>query len=233
MRHNRAHAVSFAILAASTVAASASASFVTVQCPGVGAGRNVSVTLGGTVRSVFAGQILLNLSNSSEALNGSWKSFCTELSQYIHVDGAAQQYQVVAVSQVPNPGPGMGQARADAIARMFNAANGAQYGANSDLAAAFQIAVWEVAIDYDGTVASLSLAAGNLQGPSLSAEIMGNMTSLLAAAGDTSGLMANIIGLGNTNFQDQIIDPAAAIPTPGALAMLGLAGIIGLRRRRK
>ena len=93
--------------------------------------------------------------------------------------------------------------------------------------------MWEVSNDFDGTAASLSLAAGNLQGPSLSAEIVGNMASLFAAAADTSGLMANIIGLGNANFQDQIIDPSAAIPTPGALAMLGLAGLIGLRRRRK
>ena len=122
MRHNRAHAVSFAAIAAASLAASASASFVTVQCPGVGAGRNVSVTHGGTVRNVFAGQIMLNLTNSGGALNGSWKSFCTELSQYIYVNGAAQQYEVVAVSQVPNPGPGMGQARADAIARMFSIA---------------------------------------------------------------------------------------------------------------
>ena len=233
MRHNRAHAVSFAAIAAASLAASASASFVTVQCPGVGAGRKVSVTHGGTVRNVFAGQIMLNLTNSGGALNGSWKSFCTELSQYIYVNGAAQQYEVVAVSQVPNPGPGMGQARADAIARMFSIANGTQYGTNADFAAAFQIAVWEVSNDFDGTAASLSLAAGNLQGPSLSAEIVGNMASLFAAAADTSGLMANIIGLGNANFQDQIIDPSAAIPTPGALAMLGLAGLIGLRRRRK
>jgi hypothetical protein len=39
---------------------------------------------------VFAGQILLNLTNSSSgALNGSWKSFCTELSQNIYINGAA------------------------------------------------------------------------------------------------------------------------------------------------
>lgn len=223
-----------AFLAAAAFSASASAEFVTVQCPGVGAGRSVSVTHGGTVRNVFAGQILLNLTNSSSgALNGSWKSFCTELSQYIYVNGAAQTYQVLSVSEVPIPGPAMGQARADAIARMFNYAGGTQYGANADLAAAFQIAVWEVSNDYDGTAASLSLSAGNLQGPSLAAAIVGNVNTLLAAAANTSGFGSQLIGLGNTSYQDQIIDPTAAIPTPGALAMLGCAGLIGIGRRRK
>jgi MYXO-CTERM domain-containing protein len=111
-------------------------------------------------------------------------------------------------------------------------AGGSQYGANADLAAAFQIAVWEVANDYDGTAASLSIAAGNLQGPSLSAAIVGNLTTLFAAAANTSGLGSQLVGLGNASFQDQIIDPTAAIPTPGAVVMLGLAGLVGMRRRR-
>jgi hypothetical protein len=126
----------------------------------------------------------------------------------------------------------MGQARADAIARMFSAAGGAQYGANADLAAAFQVAVWEIANDYDGTAASLNLAAGNLQGTSLAAAIVGNVNTLFAAAADTAGFGSQLIGLGNTSFQDQIIDPTAAIPTPGAAVIMGIAALVGARRRR-
>jgi MYXO-CTERM domain-containing protein len=231
MRLNHASVVAF--LSAASFGATASADLVTVQCTGVGAGRNVSVTQGGAVKNVFAGQIMLNLTNSSSGtLNGSWKSFCTELSQNIYINGAAQTYQVLTVAEVPIPGPAMGQARADAIARMFSAAGGAQYGANADLAAAFQVAVWEIANDYDGTAASLNLAAGNLQGTALAAAIVGNINTLFAAAANTSGFGSQLIGLGNASFQDQIIDPTAAIPTPGAAVIMGLAGLVGARRRR-
>lgn len=232
MRHTSVAAIAFAASAA--LSGVASADLVTVQCTGVGAGRSVSVTHLGTVRSVFAGQILLTLTNStSGTLNGSWRSFCTELSQYIYINGAAQSYQVLAVKDVPVPGPSMGQVRADAIGRMYTAAAAAQYGTDADFAAAFQIAVWEVANDYDGTQASLNLAAGNLQGPSLSAAVITPLTTLLAAAGDTTRSAAQLFGIGNASFQDQILDPASAIPTPGSVVMLGLAGLVGFGRRRK
>jgi MYXO-CTERM domain-containing protein len=229
MRHIAASAIAIA-----TIASTASAELVTVFCPGVGAGRNVSVTHKGAVRNVFAGQILLNLSNSaSGTLNGSWRSFCTELDQYIYVNGAAQTYQALPLKDVPIPGAPMGIARAEAIGRMYAFANGAQYGTNADYAAAFQIAVWEVANDYTGDLASLSLAAGDLQGPSVAAAIGTHITTLLAAAGNVGATATPLFGLGNTSFQDQIIDPTSPIPTPGAIAMLGLAALVGSRGRRR
>ena len=94
------------------------------------------------------------------------------------------------------------------------------------------MAVWEIANDYDGTAASLNLAAGNLQGTALAAAIVGNINTLFAAAANTSGFGSQLIGLGNASFQDQIIDPTAAIPTPGAAVIMGIAGLVGARRRR-
>ena len=41
-----------------------------------------------------------------------------------------------------------------------------------------------------------------------------------------------LLGLGNASFQDQIIDPTAAIPTPGAAVIMGIAALVGARRRR-
>ena len=222
------------ILAISAFAAPASADLVTVFCSGTGAGRAVTLSHLGTTRNVFAGQIMLSLSNSSSgALNGSWISFCTELSQNIHVNGPSQVYQVLSVAQVPNPGPGMGETRAAAIARMYTFASNTQFGGNADYAAAFQIALWEIANDYDGSAASLSLAAGNLQGASLAAGIVANISGLLSAAADTSIFSKPLVGLGNAGFQDQIIDPSVPIPTPGAMALLGLANVFGARRRRR
>ena len=229
MRHIAASAIAIA-----AIASTASAEFVTVFCPGVGAGRNVSVTHKGAVRNVFAGQILLNLSNSaSGTLNGSWRSFCTELDQYIYVNGAAQSYEALPLKDVPIPGAPMGVLRAEAIGRMYAFANGAQYGTNADYAAAFQIAVWEVANDYTGDLASLSLAAGQLQGPSIAAAITGHIATLLGAASNVGATVTPLLGLGNASFQDQIVDPTSPIPTPGAIAMLGLAALVGSRGRRR
>jgi hypothetical protein len=220
-------------LSAAVVAGSASANLVTVACTGTAAGRNVSVTHGTTTATVFAGQIKLTLSNSTGVnLNGLWKSFCTELSQFIYINGAAQTYTALSVSDLPTPGAGMGSARADAIARMYAAANFTQFGTNNDVAAAFQIAVWEVSMDYDGTAASLNTTSGTFKGNNLSAAINTSVATFLSAAANVGGTQSNIVGIGNASFQDQILDLSNGIPAPGAMALLGLAGFVGTRRRK-
>jgi len=93
--------------------------------------------------------------------------------------------------------------------------------------------VWEVANDYTGDLASLSLAAGQLQGPSIAAAITGHIATLLGAAGNVGATVTPLLGLGNASFQDQIVDPTSPIPTPGAIAMLGLAALVGSRGRRR
>jgi hypothetical protein len=214
------------------VASAASADFVDVACTGLGAGAGVSVSLNGNGYNGFAGQILLALSNSTGAdVNGSWTSYCTEIGQHISVGGASQTYALMNVADLPTPGLGMGTARADAISRMYKFANGAQFGGNNEYAAAFQVAIWEISNDYDGTLGSLSLSTGSLLG-SVNGTIDGYLTTLFGAAADTNGALANIVGLGNESYQDQIIEVPGGIPAPGALALLGVAGVVGSRRRR-
>jgi hypothetical protein len=220
------------VLVAAAAVSAAEASMVDVFCPGVGAGRNVTVTQGSTNYTVFAGQIRLVLSNSTgQPFNTNWFSFCTELAQNIHVNGPVRTYEVTAVSDLPTPGAGMGSARADALARMYFSANGAQFGTNADFAAAFQIAVWEIVNDFDGSLASLDLTTGNFRG-TINAAISANFASLFAAAANAGGNMNALLGLGNASFQDQILDVTNGIPSPGAMALLALAGFTGLRRRR-
>ena len=226
-------ALSCAALGALVLSGAAHADLVSVRCTGLGAGRNVSVTHGTTTSSVFAGQIRLTLTNSTgQNLNGLWTSFCTELNQFIYVNGAVQNYTILPVSDLPIPGAGMGSVRATAIARMYAAAAGTQFGTNSDIAAAFQIAVWEVSMDYDGTSGSLNTGVGSFKGNNLSAAINGHLTNLFAAAANTGGVTSNILGIGNTTYQDQILDLSNGIPAPGAMALLGLAGVVGGRRRK-
>lgn len=224
---------SAAIAGALVLSSAAHADLVTVQCTGLGVGRNVNVTHGTTTANVFAGQLRLTLTNSTgQNVNGLWTSFCTELSQFIYVNGAAQTYQVLPVSDLPIPGAGMGATRANAVARMFAAAAGTQYGTNADLAAAFQIAVWEITMDFDGTAGSINTGAGTFKGNSLSAAIQGNLTALFAAAANLSGAQSTVLGIGNSTYQDQLLDVSTFIPAPGAVALLGLAGLVGARRRK-
>ncbi len=220
-------------LGALAVTSISSANLVTVACTGTGAGRTVNVTHGTTTANVFAGQIKLTLSNSTGFnLNGMWKSFCTELSQFIYINGAAQTYSVLSVGDLPIPGAGMGSARANAIARMYAAAGQTQFGTNNDVAAGFQIAVWEVSMDYDGTAGSLNVTTGSFKGNNLSSAVNSSVATFLNAAANTGGLASNIVGIGNASFQDQILDLSNGIPAPGALALLGLAGVVGSRRRK-
>jgi hypothetical protein len=226
-------AVSTAVAGALVLSSAAHADLVTVLCTGTGAGRNVNVTHGTTTANVFAGQLRLTLTNSTgQNVNGLWTSFCTELSQFIYINGAAQTYQVLPVSDLPIPGAGMGSTRANAVARMFASAAGTQYGTNADLAAAFQIAVWEITMDFDGTASSINIGAGTFKGNNLTAAIQSNLTALFAAASNLSGAQSTILGIGNSTYQDQLLDVSTFIPAPGAVALLGLAGLVGARRRK-
>lgn len=225
--------ISSAVAGALVLSAAANADLVTVQGTGLGVGRTVNVTHGTTTANVFAGQIRLTLSNSTGVnLNGLWTSFCTELSQYIYINGSSQTYTVLPVADLPIPGAGMGAVRADAISRMYAVANGTQFGTNADVAAAFQIAVWEISMDFDGTSGSINTGAGNFKGNSLSAAIQSNLTALFAAAANLSGAQSAVIGVGNATYQDQLLDVSNFIPAPGAVALLGLAGLVGARRRK-
>jgi hypothetical protein len=225
--------LSLALAVLCVPASVASANLVSVAATGTGAGRNVNVTYGTTTVNVFAGQIRLTLSGSTGFnLNGTWTSFCTELNQFIHINGPVRVYEVQQLSDLPIPGAGMGAVKANAVARMYAATNGAQFGTNNDLAAAFQIAVWEVVNDFDGTIDSLNVANGNFKGNSLTAAISGNLAALFAAASNLGGSTSSLIGIGNSSYQDQILDLTNGIPAPGALALLGVAGLVGSRRRK-
>lgn len=225
--------IALTVAVLSAPAGLANADLVSVAATGTGAGRDVNVTHGATTRNVFAGQIRLTLSASTGFnLNGAWTSFCTELHQFIYLDGVARVYEVQPLSDLPIPGAGMGSVKADAIARMYATANDAQFGTNNDYAAAFQIAVWEVVNDFDGTAGSLDVSSGDFKGNNLSAAIAGNLAVLFASAADLGGPTRSLIGIGSSGFQDQILDITSVIPAPGALALLGVAGLIGVRRRK-
>ncbi len=214
------------------VASTASAGFVDVAFVGAGAGQMVKITSPGHNGDVFAGQILLALSNSGgKGLDGNWIAYCADLAQT--VTSSTETYQCLPVAMLPMSGP-MGAVKAAAIEELYWAAAGNQYTADNDFAAAFQLAIWEIITDYTGGPAALGMmTSGAFQATMtdsspLSAPISFYLSFLFSAVG--SGNTANLVGLGNETYQDQIIE---VIPGPGALALGAVGALIAGGRRRR
>ena len=211
------------VLAIAALTGTAAATTVDVVYNGLGAYETVTVTSPGYNGNVAAGQLLLTLSNSSDTnaiQNGNYISFCADLYQF--TNGGPNSYNVVGVDQLPTSAP-MGAAAAQGIANMYAFAAGAQYANDSAWAAAFQIAVWEVANDWS----TLDPGTGNFAVTGYSAQAGIYLNQLLAAAFQPGS--ASIVGLANDTYQDFIVE----VPGPASLAVMGLAGLVGRARRRR
>ncbi len=206
-----------------------SADFVDVQYLGTQRGRQVNVVSPGINGQLFAGQLLLDLDNGPPGYDGPLTVFCSDL--YQTVSGSWLSYEIVPVEFLPTTSP-MGMAKAEAIRQLYAYAGGSQLlgSTSDDFAAAFQLAIWEIVTDFDGISGgtSLDFTNGLFQASSLTAQIEADAASLFAAIGyqDISG--TQLEGLSNDGAQDYI----RYVPAPGAVALLGLAGLVGARRRR-
>lgn len=217
----------------------AGADVVNVKFTGTGQGGNVSVQFNGSPMNVFAGQLKHDLSGGTGAaagLSGNYRTYCTDLYQF--VTSTMLSYDVVPIEALPSSSP-MGAAKASALMDMYTTANGAQLlpSAANDYAQAFQLAVWEVATDYNPNVgsSSLSVTAGNFRatntdGGQLSESVRGHLTSLFAAIGaPRTGATPQVLGLRSGSNQDQLVQ----VPGPGSAVMATAGGLlVGVRRRR-
>lgn len=227
------------LLAGCVAAGAAGAQTIDVRHLGTGKGTNVRVTHAGGTQNVFAGQLRHLLSNGTgpaAAFNGEWLTFCSELSQV--VTSSTRTYSITAVENLPGAAP-MGAQKAAAITDLYTTVSPSVHGdsASNDLAAAFQLAIWEVVADFDPAVgaASLSLTGGTFRatrtnGSALSSGVMNAVNALFAAVGNAGpNARANLTGLTNGVSQDQIIP----VPTAGTAVLAG-AGLLlagGWRRR--
>lgn len=230
-------------LVLAAVSSGAHADTVTLKYINAGAGRNIKATLGASTFNCFAGQLNHAFSNGTgvaAGLTGTKVTFCSDLSEYATTAGAT--YQVTPIPNLPVSGgwPAMGAVRSQAVYDLYAAAAGQQTvsGADNNFAAAFQIALWEIIYDYDGSSSSLTLTGGNLKikdtdGTSLTSSIATHVTQLFSMLG-SNVTQVGLMGLTNDGKQDQILQ-FQVIPLPAALPM-GLAGLglaAWVRNRRK
>ncbi|MDX2018058.1 MAG: hypothetical protein SFY95_10525 [Planctomycetota bacterium] len=227
-----------AVVAAGFAASTASAGFANLQYLGVGKGRNVQYVWNGTeTKNVFAGQLRHRLANTSGPLvvvNGDYLTYCTDLFQT--VTSTAKSYQQTSIATIPfSPiAASMGNSKAAGLRSLYamSGAGGIASNASDDLAAAFQLMVWEIVYDFDGTSASLSTTGGNLKfrqtnGNALTTGVQNafnNLRNSVLANADTPWLF----GFASGSNQDQLV----FVPTPGSLALMGAAGLLAARPRR-
>lgn len=168
--------------------------------------------------------------------------WCIQLYQGITV-GNSYTFNCVALELAPQapPAPGpMGVLQANLMRDLFSrwidntgtvAAEGTLAATNAK-AAAFAIAIWEITHenftggDLDTLKTQMSLTNGAFRA-NLSADVAGWYNTIYASMGSGGWQTTFVEGLVNSTAQDQ-----ARIPAPGAFALLGLAGLVGSRRRK-
>ncbi|CAG0962266.1 hypothetical protein PHYC_00791 [Phycisphaerales bacterium] len=225
-----------AVLAAAALAGIANADVIDARFTGTQKGGTVRVDSPYFDGNVFAGQLKHTLSNGPAELNGNWITYCTDLAQ--HVTSNTRSYDIVPLSLLPDNVP-MGADKASAIRDMYIFANGSQLTTttSNDLATAFQLAVWEIIVDFNNVPEAgygLSMTSGDFRarktsGNPLSSGVMTQLGNLFGAIGDAPQSQIALLGIRSGDYQDQIIP----VPAPGAAALAGMGVLLVAGRRRE
>jgi hypothetical protein len=228
-----------AVVAAAAFSTVAHADFVDVQYKGTAKGISVRVQDPVGARNLFAGQLKHQLSNGTgvaSTLSGVHRTFCSDL--YQTVTSTTKTYSLVTIDQIPGAAP-MGNVKAAAIQAIYNAFGVAASDVNADskLAGAFQLAVWEIVTDFNGTLGSLSMTNGGFKatktdGSALDATVSSHLNAMFSTAVNLATTGVSLTGLASGKAQDQIL-MGFAVPAPGTAALAALGTLMIARRRRQ
>lgn len=208
----------------------AAADQVSLQFGGVSQGRNVGIsTNGGNFHNVYSGSVF-HFVDGDRTL-----TYCIEPDQWAQTGTTNFNREALddALGHRSNA-----QDKAMAIAELADVAGAGLWSetGDRDLASAFQIAVWEIVMDFDPSygVASLDLGQGNFRANGTSGSSLGSSVQ------QYYNTLVNQLSFGQTSIAgyEAYTNPAhqdfmTQIPTPGPAA-LGLAALpmIASRRRR-
>ncbi len=179
---------------------------------------NVSSDSGATWRTLYSGvNNFTVMGGDPTELAPTFKGFCIDLGQNINF-GNTYTFTAGPIEGAPVPGGPMGPAKGDLLRELW----GRHFlGINTNAkASAFQIAVWEIVFD-----TGLDFSAGAVQVTG-DAGVLGTAQGYLASLDGNTYAFAPVYALTSTSTQDMLV------PTPGALALLGLGGLAAARRRR-
>ena len=220
------------------VATAAHADIVDMHYTGLGSGHRVKIYAGHRPMNTFAGQLIHEVTRADESWPlgvGAQPFFCTDLFQT--ASGRSNPFTISELTEVPDSQP-MSASTALAVRSLFASASQSQFDthAPNDLAAAFQLALWEVVSDYDSRLgrSSLDIESGWFRardsgGNGLSDAVQDRLGTFFDAVAGGERFDGEIFALRSPRAQDQL----TSIPTSGSTASLclGLALAYGRRRR--
>ncbi len=218
-------------------AAAATADSVEMRFIDSGPSRVLTVEVDGEQSRLRVGQLnheILSRSGPTAPRVGLLTTYCVDVTEW--VTRQSETYHVSDLTDAPvvAGSDGMSQEAADAIGRLYAHADGRQFESDRNFSAAFQLAIWEVVADFDGSTDGLDVDDGEFRAWGLNSGTRNHLVSLLDVAGDDS-LRVNrrLRALTNDGAQDQIFEVVIPLPTTGAMAAVGLAGAGLMARRRR
>lgn len=211
---------------------------------GTAKGSNVKILFGSQSFNAFSGQLQHTISNATglySSINGARRTFCIDLSQ--HVSSNTNTYDIVDITtETAGLSSTYASVRGSALSSIYNTYGAQAIGTTSsttnDFAAAFQLAVWELAYDYTGVGSSINLAAGTARfqttgGAALSGGILSAFNTIMGSVGSAQ-VLPGLVALRSGSYQDQLVYvPGTLIPSAGSATMAALGGLLIARRRRR